>query len=414
MDSEIIKETECIVISYTNSLINKYKENKIMRDDYVHVLLFFLEIVDIPIIGKLQSKIKEVIIGILEEIKRDLYEKKYSYLYYAGMENGIGRLAFSLEIFSEKIHNIPNFESYIGELLEIGVGESIDNANLEEVQAYNYDLIYGIAGVLYYSLNTHKIKEKTIYNMINFLVELYRIKSHDWGSIIRYHIEKDKLLLADEKVKYPKGCINFGLAHGIIAPLIALAKAKKYGYNVKGINATISGLRQLYEKYSVRDMNILKYPTMLSVEDYFSNTVSKDSITYNAGWCYGNAGIVRGLMKVSYYLNDNNNYQYYKKELLSIINQELDNYNFDLPIVCHGYASVLSIQISAFRESGDKSFLITRERNMRQTIISHRNCIFNDEYTNDYSILSGESGTILTLINGIYLSKEYPKLLMID
>ena len=149
------------------------------------------------------------------------------------MENGIGRLAFSLEIFSEKIHNIPNFESYIGELLEIGVGESIDNANLEEVQAYNYDLIYGIAGVLYYSLNTHKIKEKTIYNMINFLVELYRIKSHDWGSIIRYHIEKDKLLLADEKVKYPKGCINFGLAHGIIAPLIALAKAKKYGYNVK-------------------------------------------------------------------------------------------------------------------------------------------------------------------------------------
>lgn len=47
-----------IVISYTNSLINKYKENKIMRDDYVHVLLFFLEIVDIPIIGKLQSKIK--------------------------------------------------------------------------------------------------------------------------------------------------------------------------------------------------------------------------------------------------------------------------------------------------------------------------------------------------------------------
>lgn len=27
---------------------------------------------------------------------------------------------------------------------------------------------------------------------------------------------------------------------------------------------------------------------------------------------------------------------------------------------------------------------------------------------------SGESGTILTLINGIYLSKEYPKLLMID
>lgn len=60
------------------------------------------------------------------------------------------------------------------------------------------------------------------------------------------------------------------------------------------------------------------------------------------------------------------------------------SYNFDLPIVCHGYASVLSIQISAFRESGDKSFLITRERNMRQTIISHRNCIFNDEYTNDY------------------------------
>ena len=47
-------------------------------------------------------------------------------------------------------------------------------------------------------------------------------------------------------------------------------------------------------------------------------------------------------------------------------------------------------------------------------LLKARNCIFNDEYTNDYSILSGESGTILTLINGIYLGKEYPKLLMID
>ena len=106
--------------------------------------------------------------------------------------------------------------------------------------------------------------------------------------------------------------------------------------------------------------------------------------------------------------------KYKCKSLFHFISSTLLLNNFDLPIVCHGYASVLSIQISAFRESGDKSFLITRERNMRQTIISHRNCIFNDEYTNDYSILSGESGTILTLINGIYLGKEYPKLLMID
>lgn len=36
------------------------------------------------------------------------------------------------------------------------------------------------------------------------------------------------------------------------------------------------------------------------------------------------------------------------------------------------------------------------------------------QQVHDYSILSGESGTILTLINGIYLGKEYPKLLMID
>ena len=73
------------------------------------------------------------------------------------MENGIGRLAFSLEIFSEKIHNIPNFESYIGELLEIGVGESIDNANLEEVQAYNYIGGYGECIRLYHMRRNNAI-----------------------------------------------------------------------------------------------------------------------------------------------------------------------------------------------------------------------------------------------------------------
>ena len=96
-----------------------------------------------------------------------------------------------------------------------------------------------------------------------------------------------------------------------------------------------------------------------------------------------------------------------------INNSENNNYEKDLN---HIISEILLLMKNS--PEGVHFFLrqewITRERNMRQTIISHRNCIFNDEYTNDYSILSGESGTILTLINGIYLGKEYPKLLMID
>ena len=68
-----------------------------------------------------------------------------------------------------------------------------------------------------------------------------------------------------------------------------------------------------------------------------------------------------------------------------------------------------------WQKSDEQNFLLFfRTFNNKRTKYETNDYKSSKLYTNDYSILSGESGTILTLINGIYLGKEYPKLLMID
>ena len=77
---------KCIIESEDINIVGEYPDNKIEKvltcftDTDKWTEFYLPEIVDIPIIGKLQSKIKEVIIGILEEIKRDFQYKQDIYI----------------------------------------------------------------------------------------------------------------------------------------------------------------------------------------------------------------------------------------------------------------------------------------------------------------------------------------------
>ena len=231
--------------------------------------------------------------------------------------------------------------------------------------------------------------------------------------ILRYHIRRKQQWLKWERSHMKRGHINFGTAHGIIGPLVALSKARKLNILEENQNYAIEKLIGLYENFCVEENGILRYPRRLAIEDYIKGR--KTDLTENSGWCYGNLSIIRALMKVAWYSGNKEKYQYYLDKFVAIIEQPIEAYRLNSPIVCHGYGSVVSLQIYAFLESGDGRCLANLERNLEVLLNEHQIKMVRDtEYKMDLSLLEGSAGTVLSMQNCITRNLTYGKLLLMD
>lgn len=111
-----------------------------------------------------------------------------------------------------------------------------------------------------------------------------------------------------------------------------------------------------------------------------------------------------------------------KYEVIKILNQPIKNYNLNLPTLCHGYASTLSIRVMAYREKRDKRFLKNIEHELNIILdlcMSHKkeDCIgktISEVFEDDLSFLQGAGGVVLTLMGLFNENIKYTKLLMID
>ena len=90
-------------------------------------------------------------------------------------------------------------------------------------------------------------------DLIRFLIYLSGDYSY-WGKqILRYHIRRRQQFLAIERKTMKQGHINFGMAHGVAGPLVALAKAKRQGIQEMYLEEAIWKLFGLYEEWESGD-----------------------------------------------------------------------------------------------------------------------------------------------------------------
>ncbi|NEZ46345.1 hypothetical protein FDF74_03850 [Clostridium niameyense] len=396
-------------------LILKYERNSIKKEEYDEILFFCSELLNQKLLEEYEEDIKEIVIYILSDFKCDIYEKKYDNFKFIGMFKGIGSIAFSINNIHKKYNNFKNFSKFFDEMFIMYSKSYFKTLINKPLTLIDYDVIHGVSGILYYLLDyVDREHDQVIIELIQYLINLTEDKEYKGFKVINFHIEKEQQFLDVEKMEQPDGHVNFGFSHGMMGPLIVLSKARYLKYNIKGLDEAIKILRKLYEKFLIIDDGVLKYPTQLPFKYYINNEFANGS--FNAGWCYGNTGIVRGLMKTASYLYLEDEYYYYKEELLKIINQPIEKYNFNETILCHGYASIVEIQISAYKETKDKRFLDTLERNLLKLIKEHNKSIQNKEnkHEEDFSLLEGIGGITLTLLNAITLDLTFNKILMID
>lgn len=306
-----------------------------------------------------------------------------------GMYGGLGVLTFSAHEIMGRTGELKETSELLDRFLLDQACQKADLFQQRKLSFGSYDILGGIAGVVYYLLDCEEIlnqpEEKLkLRDLIRFLIYLSGDYSY-WGKqILRYHIRRRQQFLAIERKTMKQGHINFGMAHGVAGPLVALAKAKRQGIQEMYLEEAIWKLFGLYEELCVENNGIVRYPRRLPIDCYVSKTSA--DLTENAGWCYGNLGIIRSLMKTAKYLRKPMEYAYYLDKLVDILAQPAKEYNLSSPIVCYGYGSVISIQKYAFLESQDERCLVNLERNVEITLKEHRKKMQDEGYRKDFSI----------------------------
>lgn len=384
-------------------------------DDSCAMLYVCSELLDVDTSWEENRILKYELERLLKKICAEIYTAKERLFQYTGIMSALGLLAYSMEVLENKNQKMSGFIRYCNREICEGVKRILCIMKNKPTEFAYYDIPCGLSGSLNYMLDHagEEIEEKVIMDSLDYVLELTEFHQYQEKRVIGFHIEKEQQYLESERKSMPQGNINFGLAHGMVGVGIALAKAYFYGYKKEECAKAVNIIMKEYTRYGMKRNGQLIFPTQLPIELYLNKQCKEWS--FNAGWCYGNAGILMGLMRMAGFLGMSEKYGYYEKTLLKVINQPIKRYNFQLPILCHGYASIIAIQIGMYKECENEEFLQTLERNVKRAInIQNIYKDKNREYESDFSILQGTGGVMVTLADTLNLSMNYRKMLMIS
>lgn len=165
----------------------------------------------------------------------------------------------------------------------------------------------------------------------------------------------------------------------------------------------------------------------MTVEEYWNGTCNPENLHISSSWCYGNAGVMRGLQKVAGYMGWKEKEQAHVETMIRFFSQNIKTYDLYSPSLCHGFSSLVAIQMCAYSSYRNPKLLTNLERHIQKMIAGYRKnnenelnltdirnkSILIEGHLNDLSILTGSVGIAITLLS-LKRTTKTGKLLMID
>ena len=425
LDKSIEANASSIVLEIMDYVNTQNKQGILNPYFYDSTLLLISEI--LPYM-KDQEVWKELGYQICRRFKQSM--ETYGYQRQSTVFGGLFSKCFAVNSFCHRAGILKNFVRNIHQVLFFIINEQLKQFKIAPVRDSNHDMINGISGALYYLLDfDYGPEEKqTLIKCIEYLISLTSDKEFNGKKIIRFHVLQPDQNPNLNQEEFKLGNINFGLAHGMLGPLIALAKAHNKGFYVNGLQEGIEKIYQLYEIFQLKNEGgVPSWPGTMTVEEYWNGACKKEHLHSCSSWCYGNAGGIRGLQKVATYMGWKEKEHIYIEAMKRLYAQEIKNYNLFSPSVCHGFSSLVAIQTCSYAAYKDPGLLINLERNVRHLIEEYRRSneremsltdIYNgttwtEGYLKDLSLLTGSSGVAITLLS-LKGPIQMGKLLMID
>lgn len=413
-----------IIINWYVSLIRyEYKNDYISPENYENYLIFISDI--LPILEDFKDREEFLEIGYwLSKAIKNKVQNEFSDLNKTSMFTGLGFIAFSVYSFNKSAGILDKFKTSLNTILLDESYKKLYEINLNKTNYLDYDIIYGFSGIINYLIKFHWNNENKakIIEMVKYLFKLIEKYDFNKKKIIKFCIKDNKTDI------FPNGYIDFGIAHGMLGPLIVISKIRSSEYYIdlsdeykKICNEYLNELLEIYNLFSIKEKNYFKWPSQLSIEDFINKNITKDNFQY-ASWCYGATSIANGLKQIYLNLKDFEMYYKYNDILLNILSIDFSEYNLKTPILCHGYASVLSMITTVYKDKNDERSLYNIEcvlDNIFNSFSKHyrygfevKNNDFYQDITND-SLLEGSTGIVLSLLSIFNPKSNYKEILLI-
>ena len=424
-DRSIVTDTLAVVHEVMDYVDDQSKKGVLRSDFYDSTLLLIAEI--LPYV-EAQDPWTDLGYRICRSFKASMETDGYQR--QTSVFGGFTSKCFAVNAFCQQANILPSFARSMNQMLFFNLEERLKRFPTAPVRDSNHDLISGVSNTLYYLLDFENSQEekRILIRCLEYLVGLTRDTVYHGKPIIAFHVLQPNQNPNFDQELFHDGNLNFGLAHGMLGPLIAMAKAYSMGIVVAGLREGIERIYHLYETYQLVDAeNIPHWPGTMTVEEYWEGACKPEHLHSCSSWCYGNVGIIRGLQKVATYMGWKQKESHYINAMKSLLAQDSAKYNLFSPSICHGFSSLVFLQTCAYASYRDRGLLTNLERNVRQLITEYKRSnerevniqdildqkVWVEGYLGELSLLTGSIGVAITLLS-LRGSTRTSKLLMID
>lgn len=283
----------------------------------------------------------------------------------------------------------------------------------------NYDLIAGLVGIGVYFLERHRAESPTSSEALSLVIDrLLTLSSEDKCGLTWF--TPPLLLPPHQRLAFPRGYLNLGMAHGIPGIIAFLAKACK-----------ISPLREVTSRPLDAAVNWLRSKEMPPSFPSTFPTVIADGHSPKRprlAWCYGDLGVASALMMAGQALDEPS----WREQAISTAKRAALTSRDDSGVIdaclCHGAAGIAHLFSRFYNATGEDLFGQATAFWTRTTLAyctpGHGAAGFvsynidetgRNQWATDPGFLNGVSGIALVL-HGLVSTQEpdWDELLLVD
>jgi hypothetical protein len=223
-------------------------------------------------------------------------------------------------------------------------------------------------------------------------------------------------LLGDEETRHycPQGNLNFGLAHGVPAPLALLSLAHTAGLSVPGLADAIARTadwlchNRYDDGWGINWVSILPLVQTDSANGGRLQAAGAQSVRgpSRCAWCYGSPGISRALWLAGEALDRDDYRDLAVSAMKAVFLRPVAARQIDSPTFCHGVAGLLQIALRFSHDLGGNAFsdeigaLVEQLLNAYrpESLLGFRHIETRDTEMDQPGLLEGAPGVVLALL----------------